>query len=574
MGKPGTFKKLNNQDQTITPFKVYKSWEYDSEAISDSIGIDRLVAIKPNPAVYSGNVVTLDTDQRQLDSASLLVNITNNKEASIVWYSLDHLYYKRAGRPYETFGNSDPYAIQRNLYNEASVISIPQKKFGESIKPGSVAFQFINTDINDSLVTLVDDGNGNLIDTELSSSISNQILYLGFNTSTYNSNYYPNLASIQYHSSSIIEPINTTIPECKVYSSNVSIIPKVNKINFGNEARFKQGYIRVSNHEDINFKRSEDFSIAFWMQPAANTNGYILSKQTTGIGDSLNNGIVTTGDVNYNCSQYPYSIRAKVATSGLVSFAQSNGHDTTTLSANVTAGVVSHICFQKTGSNIELYLDGTRISSSSLPSIGNVQNQADLFIGSLGLDVNGNARSAYSGSLNEFFIFNKALNASEVLQLATTGSNNNMTTNTNIVGNVFYEQGMIVMSDPREKYGTSEYKTFADRLYDYTTETPLPSELDEFHLKFNSTVTLYEHEYVCKLKEDEFNFTSNPTIRLDNDANTEVPKDFVANDEFAPYITTVGLYSKNGELLAVGKLGTPIKKRDDVDLNIIVRFDI
>ena len=65
----------------------------------------------------------------------------------------------------------------------------------------------------------------------------------------------------------------------------------------------------------------------------------------------------------------------------------------------------------------------------------------------------------------------------------------------------------------------------------------------------------------------------NPTIRKNNDPSSEFPKKFVALDEFAPYITTVGLYNDKGQLLAIGKLGTPIRKRDDVDLNIIVRFD-
>ena len=60
----------------------------------------------------------------------------------------------------------------------------------------------------------------------------------------------------------------------------------------------------------------------------------------------------------------------------------------------------------------------------------------------------------------------------------------------------------------------------------------------------------------------------------DNNVNSEVPKAIVSNTHFAPYITTVGLYTKNGELVAIGKLGTPIKKRDDVDLNVIVRFDV
>ena len=96
----------------------------------------------------------------------------------------------------------------------------------------------------------------------------------------------------------------------------------------------------------------------------------------------------------------------------------------------------------------------------------------------------------------------------------------------------------------------------------------------DFYFEYNSTVTLYEHEYICRAKEDEFNFTSNCTIRQNNDENSEVTKEFVSNEHFAPYITTVGLYDKYGRLLAIGKLGTPIHKRDDVDLNLIVRFDM
>jgi hypothetical protein len=204
---------------------------------------------------------------------------------------------------------------------------------------------------------------------------------------------------------------------------------------------------------------------------------------------------------------------------------------------------------------------------------GNIHNEADIFIGSLGL-VNGTVNKGIKGAIDEFFIFNKALTSEEVFQLSYNDSLNLMTTNTNAVGNVFYEHGMIVLSDPRPKYGTSEYRMFNDKLYNYKTGQTEPPYLEEFYLEFNSTVTLYEHEFVCKIKEDEFNFTSNDTIRLDNNGASELPKDFVANDKFAPYITTVGLYTDKGELVAVGKLGTPIRKRDDVDLNIIVRFDV
>jgi hypothetical protein len=40
----------------------------------------------------------------------------------------------------------------------------------------------------------------------------------------------------------------------------------------------------------------------------------------------------------------------------------------------------------------------------------------------------------------------------------------------------------------------------------------------------------------------------------------------------APYITTIGLYQDN-QLVAVGKLGRPIKNLIDWPVNIVVRFD-
>jgi hypothetical protein len=40
----------------------------------------------------------------------------------------------------------------------------------------------------------------------------------------------------------------------------------------------------------------------------------------------------------------------------------------------------------------------------------------------------------------------------------------------------------------------------------------------------------------------------------------------------APFITTIGLYDNN-QLVAVGKLGRPVKNLVDWPLNIVVRFD-
>ena len=41
----------------------------------------------------------------------------------------------------------------------------------------------------------------------------------------------------------------------------------------------------------------------------------------------------------------------------------------------------------------------------------------------------------------------------------------------------------------------------------------------------------------------------------------------------APYITTIGLYDDNMDMVAVAKLATPIKSTPDLPVNFLVRFD-
>ena len=584
MSKPGAFKRIPERDKTITPFKVFKSWRFETTSSLDQYGVDRLVAIKTDKRVFEGYPVTLYHSSVNHDTGSYLINTKDDKEASLIWYSLNHLYYKRPNIPSETFGYSDPNKIERTLFNEATVLSVPQSLYGEQIKPGSVKLNLKNSQLNNVSMSLYDDGKGNLIDRALSSSISGELLYLGFNTQTYES-IYSDVVPTSI-SDTITRPVyvDTLIPDLSVTGKNMRIVPKYNlpssSIQWGNTSYYTgTGYVRIPNNKSLNFESDQDYSIAFWVNidPTATTDSYILSKRTTGVADYFNRqtGKIVTGDVNFKISQYPFEILYRPSIGRLVC-RHSNGDRATELTTTkVTYNTRSHVVLQKTGSRFELYVNGIFEGHRNLRlDRGNTQNEADIFIGSLGLSNTGTTVNGFKGAIDELFIFNKGLTASEVYQLAYTGSMNLMTTNTNVVGNVFYEHGMIVLSDPRPKYGTTDYRMFNDVLFDTKTQSILPTSLDAFRLEFNASTTIYEHEYVIKIREDEFNFTSNPTIRKNNDANSETPKPFVSNPYFAPYITTIGLYNKNAELVAIGKLGAPIHKRDDVDLNIIVKFDV
>ena len=92
-------------------------------------------------------------------------------------------------------------------------------------------------------------------------------------------------------------------------------------------------------------------------------------------------------------------------------------------------------------------------------------------------------------------------------------------------------------------------------------------------LKFQGSHLMYEHEYQCTLDEYEFTDTLNPSARKIRSHQSQDLADFATGSLFRPYITTVGLYNENNELLVVGKLGQPIRTSDETDTTLIVRWD-
>jgi hypothetical protein len=77
----------------------------------------------------------------------------------------------------------------------------------------------------------------------------------------------------------------------------------------------------------------------------------------------------------------------------------------------------------------------------------------------------------------------------------------------------------------------------------------------------------------CRASADEFNYSSNPTfldsanrIQVIDVGQEESQKSFT-------FITSVGLYDANDNLLAVAKVSRPIEKNDERDLTLRLRLD-
>lgn len=165
---------------------------------------------------------------------------------------------------------------------------------------------------------------------------------------------------------------------------------------------------------------------------------------------------------------------------------------------------------------------------------------------------------------------------------------------TQIHGNVFYDDGLIVL-------------------------TTQDVDQTEYSLNFRSTHTIYETEILVSADTGEFNYSQNPsavdvtlsgsydfeTTAIPNVSSAKTVKikevldikrketfggstgsvqgtwddyyNYSLNDPtgsyITPYITTIGLYDDDDNLLVVAKLPKPIKNLPDYNVNFLVRFD-
>ena len=159
-------------------------------------------------------------------------------------------------------------------------------------------------------------------------------------------------------------------------------------------------------------------------------------------------------------------------------------------------------------------------------------------------------------------------------------------------GNIFYSDGLIVLTS---------------------------ITLENYTLEYRSTQTIYETEVLVTARAGEFNYSQNPSavdillsgsyefettpIVNGEPGGTKIIKevlDISRKEQFygsvgsktgswddyynsgsvdptgsyiSTYITTIGLYDDNNDMVAIAKLPQPIKNLPDYDINFIIRFD-
>lgn len=150
------------------------------------------------------------------------------------------------------------------------------------------------------------------------------------------------------------------------------------------------------------------------------------------------------------------------------------------------------------------------------------------------------------------------------------------------VGNIFYKHGIAVITHDTGSSNTS-IGPLGLKIKSGSTIT----------LEYNSDMELERHQVAIRVSPSEYNFSPfNPTIKSTYFATSSVTQSFIdksiptvgtnmwalynlmGSEVIKPYMTTIGLYNDQYELLAIAKFSTPIQRTFETDQIFIVRFDL
>jgi hypothetical protein len=508
---PTVYTSINSYDVNNKPFISNKLWDISSGSLTTSV--------LPLTAIY---LISSSNAYGKVGDPNLPNEYSKNVDGSLkisTYFSINHLFYKRKDQPFNTFGPSDTNRVQKFLYQSASVFSIPNTKVGAKIKPTSFEFTASSSPY---IFNLKDDKYGNVYDINfpLTSIVSKCVFYEGFN-----------------------EYFDTT--RIKYYYKNVTYIDGINITGslltnepIGHAASFVgNGFISQSINGE--YSRDTDYAISFFIKPNSNAGtklvlGKLNSAQST---------------------KYPFKIELN-STNKILFTAAATSQLKMTVSQSVTASVWNHVVCQKSGSNMYVHVNGINIASQSNPAFAlqtsvndgnaNINNNSPLYIGGFST-----ISSNLTADLDEVRIFNKSLNINDINALKDRSANGTCL-QTNIVGNVFHDHGMVVISSPNPLYkdiiNIPGYKAY-----------------------YRSTLKTNEFSALIRVPAGQYNMSLNPSMLRDDN---ETYQPYVSGSDFSPYITTIGLYNSSGSLMAVAKLAQPIKKRNDMDLNFLIQIDL
>lgn len=591
---PSVFRNVRKNDVHQRPFKAFKNYLVTSttEASASKFYIQK-ASHKKFPAAVGD------------PSYNYPENAWDNTNQHVVWKSIDHKYYRYPYDQTRCMELTDKNTAEKFYFMTSSIFTIPYHEMGERIKPGSVT---LNTTVTGSTTNLSnatfdvsssDDGLGNLRDvlvpTSSYASASRLQLYFSFNEQFRKFEDNRILGSLDATGSVAY----TLVGANKLaHAANIKIETGVSVDVDGGTVYAPSGlsgyftgslysHVKLNNNPEFEkFQRCDNWLISFWIKPNDLTStGVIMSKHSNtkeqyfDPRDKITRmrtvdkpmPVPGTSIANRRTPFHISLINDELhfqASSGLVQM-----HISASTSYN---DGWAHIAVANSASLCQIYVNGTASGTSGSIPNDSTANSANVLLGTDTLFKNTGYH--FNGNIAELRTYDYEATPTHIASLANNDFYTGSLYQTNRIGNVFYRNGQIVISSPMPKYH--------DMLITGSAADP-----NAFKLVYKGQHTIYENEVMIRVPKGTFNISTNPSsvyrpaTGFSNDCNTEGgaaetfnrPGDYIKagfiSGTLNPYITSIGLYNDMGEMLAVGKLAEPIEKRDDIDMNFIIRWD-
>jgi hypothetical protein len=137
----------------------------------------------------------------------------------------------------------------------------------------------------------------------------------------------------------------------------------------------------------------------------------------------------------------------------------------------------------------------------------------------------------------------------------------------NYVGNIFYDKGLVVITETGSWSGSINYSDLGTN----------------YSLKFDSFNSITTYEYSLNLLPQDYNFSTNYTLRSPVSGSGKplelssylLASEFTSSD-WQPYITTINLYDRGNyeEPIIQAKLPRPIRKSDKINMRFKIKLDL
>lgn len=135
---------------------------------------------------------------------------------------------------------------------------------------------------------------------------------------------------------------------------------------------------------------------------------------------------------------------------------------------------------------------------------------------------------------------------------------------TAVVGNVFYNEGLIVFTTSSANWQSE----FFSASFDAGSN---PSS----HFEFKGSTVMKSFVFMCRMPPAAVNASNNPTYSyLDVDKRFANFPPSGTIGENRTYVTAIGIYNEERQLVAVAKIAQPIRKRESDNIDVRLRLDI